>query len=76
MNLRFHFTSARLKELQQALQRAYRVGTWRQVRRITALLLVGPGNSVEEAAEMVGVHPQTLYRWLKAWLTQGMDSLK
>ena len=76
MNLRYCFTSARLKELQQALQRAYRLGTWREVRRITALLLVGPGNPVEEAAEIVGVHPQTLYRWLKAFLTQGMDSLK
>ena len=76
MNLRYRFTSARLKELQQALQQAYRIGRWRAVRRITALLLVGPGNSVEEAAETVGVHPQTLYRWLKAFLTQGMDSLK
>lgn len=76
MNLRYRFSRKCLKELQAALQRAYRTGSWREVRRITALLLVGQGNPVEEAAETVGVHPQTLYRWLKAFLTEGMESLK
>ena len=51
MNCRYRFGKPLLQELQQALQRAYRHGTWREVRRITALLWVGQGDSVEAGAE-------------------------
>jgi len=76
MNCRYRFGKAVFQELQKALQGAFRHGSWREVRRITALLWVGQGNAVEDAAETVGVHEQTLYRWLKAFLTHGLESLK
>jgi len=43
MNCRYCFGRPLLQELQQALQGAFRHGSWREVRRITALLWVGKG---------------------------------
>jgi len=76
MKLRYRFSTKHRRELQIALQQAYRTGTWREVRRITALLMVGQGQGIEDVAETVGVHPQTLYRWVQAYLTRGLASVK
>jgi transposase len=46
------------------------------VRHITAVLEVGTGGTVAQAAEQVGVSASTVYRWLQAFLLQRWDSLR
>jgi len=65
-----------LEGLKERLRQATRWESWRLVRRITAWLLVGQGQGVEEVAEIVGVHPNTLYRWLRAFMLHRFDRLK
>jgi transposase len=46
------------------------------IRHLTALLEVGTGGTVAQAAEQVGVSASTIYRWLQAFLLQPWGSLR
>jgi transposase len=67
------------KVLRQAvivrLQRAYRGGQVRLVRRIHALLFIIDGKSVDEVAAMLDLGAQTVRDYVNAFLYQGVASL-
>jgi transposase len=75
MRISIHFTRATVKKLMWHLQRAYATGSVRLVRRISALLDLGRGDTVAHVAERHLVSRQVVYDWLKAFLLQGEDSL-
>ena len=76
MDITVHFCGSTVKELRRAWQDAVQRGQGRLMRHITALLEVGTGGAVAQAAEQVGVSESTVYRWLQAFLLQRGDSLR
>ena len=76
MDITVHFCGPTVKQLRRAWQDAVQRGQGRLIRQITALLEVGTGGTVAQAAEHVGVSASTVYRWLQAFLLQRGDSLR
>ncbi len=75
-SIRWTITPTTCKELQRLLKQAYQRGERRLVRRITALLSFAYAGEVTQAAVIAGVTRGTVYQWLKALATQGLDSLR
>jgi transposase len=73
--IRIQFQPALVKELTAYWHRALARGDCRPVERITALLFVGQGRSVPEAAALLAIAESTLYQWLSALLLRGVASL-
>jgi transposase len=61
--------------LWKRLRQAYAQGQLRLIRRIHVILYILEGKRVAEVAEMMGVSPQSVYNYLKAFLVAGLDSL-
>lgn len=59
-----------------ALQKAYKSGDAKMIRRVMALLDFSRGDSPEEVAGKHGVSVSSVYEWLKQLLTRGVSSLK
>lgn len=76
MRLTIRFRGDTVKALSQKLQAAFQKGDGRVVRRITALLWLSDGLAVREVCERVGVSRETVYGWVRAFVLEGMDSLK
>jgi protein-L-isoaspartate O-methyltransferase len=57
LNARILISKATVNELVQALQRAYKAGDAKMVRRITALLNISKGEKVSEIATTLGAAP-------------------
>lgn len=70
-----HFTRPTVKMLIERLQTAYAKADLQLVRRISALLDVAREQDVVQVADKYGVTRQTIYAWLSAFLTCGVDSL-
>jgi transposase len=70
-----HFTGPTVKMLIERLQRAYRVGDVRVIRRIAALLDLSRNMAVSEVADIYAVSRQVVYGWLRALMYDGEDSL-
>ena len=75
MEITVHICQATVKQLSHARHEALRVGDLRVIRRITALLDLRH-QSVAEVAEEIGVSTTTMYRWLHAFIMQGLASLR
>jgi len=75
MNISIRFTPQTVKMLIGRLQRAYRLGDWRLIRRVSALLDLSRKMTVKEVAEIYAVSRQVIYDWLKALMCRGEDSL-
>ena len=58
--------------LTAALAREKRVRQWRRYR---AVLLVGEGESPEDAAQAVGASRASVYNWVAAWRQEGSAAL-
>lgn len=63
------------KQLNGVLARAYRAGDLPLVKRVSALLAIGRGETVETIAESLGVSPSTVYGWLTTFLVEGVMGL-
>src|SRR5438105_1877128 len=75
VDITVHFCGPTVKQLRREWHVAVHRGHSRLIRHLSALLEVGAGVPVAEAAERVGVHGSTVYRWLQAFLLQRWDSL-
>ena len=64
------------KQLTGRLTQAYRAGDLRLVRRLTALLALGRGETVASSAETLGVSRASVYAWLKTLLVEGVAGLR
>jgi transposase len=75
MALKVHFRQATVKTLHLARQQAWRAGDLRVIRRVTALLDLRDQEAAA-VAEGLGVSETTVYRWLAAFIGQGVASLR
>ena len=64
------------KQLTGTLTQAYRAGDLRLVRRVTALLALGRGETVASSAETLGVSRASVSAWLKTLLVEGVAGLR
>jgi transposase len=76
LNVRILISKETVNDLVQALQRAYKAGDAKLVRRITALVSLSQGEKVKEIAATLGVSPSSVYEWLKQLMVEGVAGLK
>src|SRR5690349_574254 len=76
MEMTVTFSAATVKVLVEARQVAFRLSDLALVKRTTALLELGERRRVPEVAARLGVSVATLYRWLHAFILQGIESLR
>jgi transposase len=76
MKIRIRISPETVKELMKALQKAYKSGDSRMVKRVIALLDFSRGDPPREIASQHGVAVSTVYQWLKDLLIEGSASLK
>ena len=75
MEMKVAFCGPTVKALEQARREGLRAGELRVVRRVSALLELRTA-SVAAVAESLGVGETTVYRWLHAFVVQGVASLR
>jgi transposase len=76
MNIRIRISSETVKALMKALQKAYKSGDTRMVKRIAVLLDFSRGDHPAAIAAKHGVAVSSIYAWLKTLLTEGLSSLR
>jgi transposase len=76
LNARILISKETVNELVQALQRAYKAGDAKMVRRISALLNISKGEKVSDIAATLGIAPSSVYEWLKRLMSEGVAGLK
>lgn len=76
MSIRIQMSRALVKQLNQHLGHAFQRGDLRLVKRLTALLLVAQHQTVAEVAVAVQRGEATIYGWVRAFLLQGVTSLR
>ena len=67
MYFKIRYSREKVKELISLLQRAYKRGDIRVVKRISAMLRIHEGQSVKAIAEILAVTVQTVYNWIKTF---------
>lgn len=75
-SIRVSISKATRQALRELLEKAYRRGDRRLVRRVTAVLSFIQNGNVCWAAELVGAARESVYDWLRLLLEQGVESLK
>jgi transposase len=70
------FTRPTVKTLDQELQAAFRRNDVRRIKRISALLHLADGHSPASGADRLGLSRSTIYGWLRAFLVEGVASLR
>jgi len=73
---RITFSKAHVKQLKQELEKAYRRGDTRTVRRVSVLIMIGGKVALESILLMWNVSQQTVYNWLNDFLAYRWDSLE
>jgi transposase len=76
MQVRIRMSKETVKDLMQALQKAYKSGDAGMARRIAVLLDFSRGDQPERIAAKHGVAVSSIYAWLKTLLAEGVASLK
>jgi len=76
LNMRIVFSNQTVNELVKALQKAYKAGDAKMVRRISALLGLSRGEAVIKIGNTLGVSRSIIYEWLKAFIVEGVEGLK
>jgi transposase len=76
MNIRIRISPETVKQLLEALRKAYKSGDTGMVKRIAALLDFSRGDGVSAIAHKHGVGVSTIYDWLKQLLADGVSSLQ
>jgi len=73
---RIQMSPCLVKQLETQLAHAFARGDLRLVKRLTALLLVAKHDPIEQVAQTVGMAESTVYAWVRAFLLQGVASLR
>jgi len=76
MNIRIRISADTVKQMMSALQKAYKSGDARMVKRIAVLLDFSRGDTPDEIASKHGVAVSSVYTWLKQLLIEGLRGLK
>ncbi len=76
MTLTITFCQATVKSLTLELHAAFRRNDAPRIKRISALLLLADQRSPASIAERLGLGRSTLYAWLRAFLVDGIASLR
>ncbi len=76
MHATITFSRATVKTLDQELQAAFRRNDLRRVKRISALLQLADGHAPTRVADRLGLARSTIYVWLRAFLVEGIASLR
>lgn len=76
MNIRIRISPEMVKQLMNALHKAYKSGDSRMVKRIVALLDFSRGDQPSAIASKHGIAVSTIYTWLKDLLIEGIAGLK
>jgi transposase len=76
VEMKVRFCGATIKTVVAARGQGLRDGDIQVVRRATALLEVGEGHAVAVVASRVGRKRATIYRWLHAFIVEGVASLR
>lgn len=76
MKIRIRISNEMVKELTKALQKAYKSGDAKMIRRVLVLLDYSGGDDPEMIANKHGIARATIYAWLKQLLLKGLASLK
>jgi transposase len=76
MQARIRIGKETVKELVAGLQKAYKSGDVKMVRRVSTLLDVSRADGIEVAAQTHGVSRSSVYAWLKQLMVEGVASLK
>ena len=76
MNYRISITRETVRGLVAALQKAYKAGDAKLVRRMSALLDVARGDVVDAIAPKHGVSPSSVYEWVKRLMVEGVAGLQ
>lgn len=76
MQARINMGKETVKELVVALQKGYKSGDVKMVRRVAALLDIGRGEKIDATAQTHGVSRSSVYAWLKQLMVEGIESLK
>lgn len=76
MEIRIRLTRSSRQSITERLQRAYRSGELRVIKRIHALLGVIAGQSPTEVAELLHLSEQTVRADVRAFLLHGLESLR
>lgn len=69
-------TSTTRKRLEKTLRQAFKAGDVALVKRVTALLGLTRGETVDAVAAGLGVGRSTVYGWLRAFLVEGVAGLR
>jgi transposase len=72
---RITFSNETVKRLRSELQKAYERGDRRAIRRISVLLMLGESVTLKDILATWGISRQTVYSWLKAFVTERWASL-
>jgi transposase len=73
---KLRFTSSTRQGIEAKLRLAYATQNLRLIKRISALLQLGQGDSVTQVAQTFGLAEQTVRDYLHAFLKRGLASLK
>jgi transposase len=76
INIRIRISTEMVKQMTQALHKAYKSGDAKMIRRILVLLDYSRGDSPDTIASRHGVGLSSVYAWLKQLLVSGLASLK
>lgn len=76
INIRIRISNEMVKELTKSLQKAYKSGDAKMIRRILVLLDFSRGDDPHKIANKHGIGRSTIYSWLKQLLVDGLTSLK
>lgn len=76
MKLRIRISAETVKQLLNALHKAYKSGDSRMVKRLAVLLEFSHGDSPSEIASQHGIGVSTIDDWLKPLLSDGLNRLK
>ena len=76
MNIRIRVSPATVKQLLNALHKAYQNGDVRMVKRVSVLLDFSRGDRPEAIATKHAVSISSLYDWLRQLLVAGVNGLK
>lgn len=75
MRIRIRLSKDLRQSLVEQLERAYRAGHLRLVKRIHALLYIVDGKSVSEVKELLHLGEQTIRDYVRTFLLKGLESL-
>lgn len=76
MNMRIVFSKESVNGLIVALQKAYKAGDAKMVKRVSALLEISRGEAVSEISQKLDASRTSIYGWLKAYMVEGEAGLK